>query len=113
MSNPIRVQKINELLKREISNIFSRELDFPNTLITISRIDTSSNFIQTKVYVSVFPEKEKEKVFRFLNKSIYFLQQNLNKRLKIRPVPKIIFKEEQEIQKAGNIEENLEALKKD
>ncbi len=107
-----RIQKVNELLKREIGNILSRELDFPNILVTVTRIDTSSNLIQTKVYVSVLPEKEEEKIFNYLNQNIYFLQQILNKRMKIRPVPKIIFEKERETQKAGEIEEILESIEK-
>ncbi|MDD5606559.1 MAG: 30S ribosome-binding factor RbfA [Candidatus Pacebacteria bacterium] len=113
MINLRRIEKINELLKREIGRIFSQELDFANILITITRVDTSSNFIQAKTYISIFPEKEREKVFSYLNKNIYFFQQILNKRLKIRPVPKLIFEVEKQVQEAGRVEKTLEALKKE
>lgn len=113
MINSRRIEKVNELLKREIGKILSQELDFSNILITVTRINTSSNFIQAKTYVSVFPEKERERVLSYLNRNIYFLQQILNKKMKIRPVPKIIFEIEKEVQQAGSIEETLEVLKKE
>ncbi len=113
MTEQRRIQKVNELLKREMGSIFSRELDFVNVLTTITRVDTSSNFIQAKVYVSVLPEGREEEVFKYLNKNIYFLQQILNKRMKIRPVPRIIFEKENQVQRAGEIERTLETLKKE
>ncbi len=112
MTDQIRVKKINELLKREIGKIISQELDFADVLVTVTKVDTSSNLIQVKTYVSVYPKKEEEKVFNFLNRSIYFLQQSLNKRMRIRPVPKIIFEKETEVEKAAKIEETIETLKK-
>lgn len=113
MTNLRRIEKINELLKREIGKILSQELDFANTLVTVTRIDTSSNLIQAKTYISIFPEKERKRVFEYLNRNIYFLQQDLNKRMEIRPVPKIIFEIETEVEKAGEIEKTLETLKKE
>ncbi len=113
MSDLNRIKKVNEVLKREIGTIFSRETDFANTLITVTRVEASSNFIQAKIYISVFPEEEEGKVFHFLNKNIYFLQQILNKKIKMRPVPKMIFVKEIKVKEAGEIEEVLETLKKE
>jgi len=106
-----RALRVNELIKRELNNILLRELDFPkDTLITLTRVETSSNLIQSKVYVSVMPEKQHEKVLIFLNKAVFNFQQLLNKRLRMRPAPKIIFVKEREIQKADKVEEILEKI---
>ena len=106
-----RVPRVNELIKRELNNILLRELDFPrDTLITLTRVETSSNLIQSKVYVSVMPENQYGKVSLFLNKEIFSIQQSLNKRLRMRPTPKIIFVREREVQKADKVEEILEKI---
>lgn len=108
-----RVLSVNQLIKRELNNILLRELDFSkDTLITLTRVETSSNLIQSKVYVSVMPEKNHEKVLVFLNKEIFNIQQSLNKRLRMRPTPKIIFVKEKEVQKAEKVEEILERITK-
>lgn len=107
-----RVQKINVLLKSELNNILLREFDFsPDVLVTITRAETFSNLIQAKVYISVMPENKIGDVLKILNKRIYEIQQKINKRLKMRPVPKIIFKGEEKTQEASRVEEILEKIK--
>lgn len=107
-----RIPRVNALIKKELDQIFLRDIDFPeNTLVTITRVDSSSNLIQARVYISVMPESQKEKVFRILNKAIYELQQKINRHLRMRPVPKLIFVLEEETQKAARIEKLLEDVK--
>jgi len=109
-----RVQSLNNLIKKEVSQILLRGLDLPdNVLATITQVETSSNIIQTKVYISVIPVEKTDEVFQILKKEIYEIQQKLNKRLKMRPVPKIIFTKEEKTREAGKIEEILEKIKDD
>ena len=108
-----RVFRVNRLIKKELSQIILREMDFPkNVLVTVTRVETSANLIQTKVYFSVMPESHAAIVLRTLQKSIYHLQQVLNKRLTMRPIPKIVFVEEKATKEAGRVEELLEKIKK-
>ena len=104
-----RVERVNQLIKKELNRIILKEVDFPErVLATITRVDCSSNLIQVKVYLSVMPENKTSQVMSVLNKHIYVLQQALNKRLKMRPIPKIIFVEESTVREAAKIEEILE-----
>ena len=108
-----RVLKINSLLKKELGKIIFREVDFPEgALVTLTRAETLANLSESKIYVSVVPEEKKEKVFEILNKEIFGIQQKLNKILKMRPVPKIIFKKETKTKKAAEIEQIIEKIKK-
>ena len=107
-----RIPRVNELIKRELSKILIREIEFPrDILVTITRVEASSNLIQAKVYVSVMPENQTTKVLETLDQQIFDIQQLLNKRLKMRPIPKIKFVEEKEVRAAGKIEELLEKSK--
>jgi ribosome-binding factor A len=58
------------------------------------------------------PETQIRRVLRVLETQVYGLQQKLNKRLKMRPSPRIRFCQEKETSQAGKIEEVLEGLKK-
>lgn len=88
-------------------------MEFPfDVLVTITRVGTSSNLIEAKVYVSCLPEDKKARTLEILNKMIYHLQQLLNKRLKMRPIPRIRFVEEKETAAAGKVEEILEEIKR-
>ncbi len=108
-----RTQRVNQLIKKELGQIFLRELDFPkNVLVTITRVETSSNLIHSKIYISVLPEDGATQVLQILNGQIYEIQQFLNKRLRMRPIPKINFVEEKVTREAGRIEELLEEIKR-
>ena len=108
-----RISRVNQLIQEELSQIILKEFDFPSdVLITLTRVETTSNLIQAKVYISVMPEKKTKEILQILDRQIYQLQQKLNRRLKMRPVPRISFKEEKETSEAGRIEEILEKIKK-
>jgi len=104
---PWRLEKINRLIKEEIAKIILRELEFGSILVTVTKVEVSSNLEQAVVWVSIFPSSENKLVFQILNKNIYHLQQVLNKKLKIKPVPKIKFEEDQTIQEMDRIDRLL------
>lgn len=108
-----RIPRVNQLIKKELSQIILREIEFPqDVLVTVTRVETSGNLIETKVYVSSMPSIKSKEIISLLNRNIYNLQQMLNRRLKMRPIPKIIFIEEKETQVAGRVEEILTKIKK-
>jgi ribosome-binding factor A len=109
-----RIQRVNQLIKEELSQILLKEIEFPpGSLVTITRVETSSNLIESNIWVSVLPEERLSESLGSLNKNIYTLQQKLNQRLEMRPVPRIKFLEEKKTKEAGKVEEILEKLKKD
>ncbi len=107
-----RIEQVNELIRRELGKIVLREIDFPQgIMVTLTRIETSVDLEQSKIYVSAFPEEKAKTVLVILNQNIYDIQQRLNKRLKMKIIPKISFVIEKETVEAGRIEELLEQLK--
>lgn len=107
-----RIQQVNQLIKKELSQIILREIEFPkDVLVTITRVETTPNLIESKVFVSAMPESKSENILQILNRQIYEIQQILNKRLKMRPIPRICFVEEKETVGAGRIEAILAELK--
>ena len=108
-----RIVRVNQLIKKELGQIILREFDFPkDVLVTLTRVETSGNLIHVKAYISVLPETKTAQVLELLNQRIYGIQQLLNKRLRMRPIPKINFAEEKQTVQAGKIEELLEKIKK-
>jgi len=108
-----RVLRVNQLIQRELSQIILREVEFPSgILVTITRVETSPDLKETKVFISSIPDDQTPKILEILNKLIYQLQQGLNKRLNMKPVPRIRFVKEAKTKEAGRIEELLEQIKK-
>jgi len=109
-----RIQRLNQLIKKEVAQLILREVEFPkDVLVTVTRAEVTPDLRESKVYVSIMPEKEESQILDFLNRRIFLLQKKIDKRLKMRPVPKISFVEEKITAEAGRIEEILEKLKKE
>ena len=109
-----RIPKVNQLIQAELGEILLRELELPDgTLATVTRVDASGNLQEAKVYISVMPETKLEDVFVVLNRNIYAVQQMLNKRLKMRPVPRIKWTVETKTSEAQRIEELLEKTREE
>ena len=107
-----RIQRLNQLIKKEVAQLILREVEFPkDVLVTVTRAEVTPDLRESKVYVSIMPEKEESQILDFLNRRIFLLQKKIDKRLKMRPVPKISFLEEKSTAEAGRIEEILEKLK--
>lgn len=109
-----RIERVNEVIKEEISQIFLKELDLEEgVLVTVTNVDTSRTLEHTKVWISVYPEDEAEKIFQYINRRIYNIQQIVNKRLQMRPVPKIVFKLDKSGEAVGEIEKTVKKLYND
>jgi len=107
-----RIPRVNAIIKKELGQIILREMEFPSgVLVTLTRVESSVDLEQAKVYVSSMPEDKIKTVLEILNRQIYHLQQKLNKRLNMRPIPRIFFSEERATSRASRIEEILEELK--
>jgi len=107
-----RIKKVNELLKQEVSKLLLKEVDFDNALVTITDVDTSPNLQQSKIRISVLPTGKSEEVLNENKKSIFHMQKILNKKLYMRPVPKMIFEIDKVEVHAQRIEEILGKIKK-
>lgn len=108
-----RTQRVNQLIKKELGGIIARELDLPQgVLVTVTRVETPPNLQIAKVYISVVPDREAGKTLRFLQKNVFYFQQMLNRRLVMRPIPKIVFVEEKATREAARVEELMEKLNK-
>ena len=110
MSN--RLEKVNSLLQKEIGKIILRDFDFSGRIVTLTHVNTTPNLIETRVYISVFPDTTVNQVIKTLNSAVVVIQQQVNKKLNMRPIPRIIFIKDDEIKQASRVEEILETLKK-
>jgi ribosome-binding factor A len=103
-----RIVKLNKLFKEHLGEIFQRELSIkPGVFLTIAKVDTTPDIRYTRVSISVFPYKEADYVMKTLSKEIYQIQGALNKKLKMRPLPRIEFILDSTEEEADKIEKIL------
>ena len=104
---PQRIQRVNEIIKQEISKIILKQIDFDDILVTVTNTDTSPDLKNCKIRISVIPTDKNDLALKTIEKNIYHLQQELNKRLHLKFTPKIRFEIDQIEAKAQRIEEIL------
>jgi len=106
-----RINKVNELIRASLAEIISREIEMPpGVFATIVKVDTSADLRYARVFVSVFPEKRFGKTMHLLEKKAYLLQGLLNKRLHMKPLPRIEFVADRTEVEADKIEKILKQL---
>ncbi|MEK7582792.1 MAG: 30S ribosome-binding factor RbfA [Patescibacteria group bacterium] len=107
-----RIKKINALLRDVTGKVVLEEFR-PNddrVLITVTRAEVSPTLEHATVYISVLPDATAPAVLAELKKQIYHLQQAINKKLVMRPVPKIKFEIDETEANAARIEKILQEV---
>src|SRR3990167_5131644 len=109
---PHRLAQVNELIRQELSRLLLTEVEFPkNCLVTITRVETAKDLRYAKVWLSVMPVLYIKKVLARLNFQIGHLQFLLNKRLSMKPLPRLNFAIDDTEQKAEEIRALLDRIK--
>jgi len=107
----LRIQKINELLRQHMSELLFKELSLKEgVFLTIAKVDTTSDLRYTRIFLSIFPEKETGYVEKTLGKEVYQLQGKLNRLLHMKPIPKIEFRVDKTEAEADKIEKLLKEI---
>lgn len=89
---PHRLEKVNQLLKEELGQLILKELDLDkNLFLTITRVDTSSDFTHATVFFSTLVRSGERMALHALEKNVGAIQRLLNRKLRMRPVPRIRF----------------------
>lgn len=108
-----RLEQVNELIKQEVGEIILREVPIPlEFLVTISHVVTTPNLKEARIFLTVFPSDKTAGVLKILKKNIGRIQFLLNKKLMMRPLPRISFKIDEIEKRAERIEAILDELER-
>lgn len=105
-----RTKRVSELIRREISQIISKEIETGGVFITLTRVEPSSDLRYVDVYFVTIPDKEIQTAIKLLDKNISDIQRILNKRVRMRRVPKIRFYADTSEQEAVKLDKIIEKL---
>jgi len=108
-----RVAQINELVRSIVGQTILTELEMaPNTVVTVTKANTSPDLKNVTVFVSIIPDNKSLSTFDFLKRKIGVLQHFLGEKLSMRVTPRITLKIDYTEQQASHIEALLDNLKK-
>ena len=115
MPNNYRLAKVSSLLKKEITLILQNDLEndlIRDHFVNISKIDLSGDLQHCKIYItSTAQETVREEIVRSLNTDKSFIRHNLGKRIEMRRVPELIFKDDIVLDKGLSVLKILDELK--
>ena len=88
-----RLQRVNEVLRRELGELVTRECRFQAKLVTIQQVDVTPDLRHAHVFVSVIGTDEEARAdMATLHDKRVQLQQTLSKRVILKFTPHLHFK---------------------
>jgi ribosome-binding factor A len=86
-----RLQRVDELLKREISTVVQRDFEWSGHLVSVNGVEVTKDLKEAKVWVGVLGG-ESEPVLARLNRKHGFIQSKVMQRVKLRNTPVLSFR---------------------
>tara|TARA_Y100000768_G_C23907059_1_gene648070 strand:- start:53 stop:394 length:342 start_codon:yes stop_codon:yes gene_type:complete len=108
-----RVDKIQDLLHREIANVLIKDLDNPilSSLVTISGVKVSKDLRYSEIFFTSL-DKDINKIEEELNKASSYIRNILAKRIYLKRVPSLKFIYDKSFSSSHKIESILGRLSK-
>jgi len=101
-----RIERINNLIRREISELLQRQVKDPRlgTFIAVTEVSTSPDLKHAKVFVSYISSQEKkQEILGALTTAAGFLRKELTKNLRLRRIPELSFHWDDSIERGDRL----------
>ena len=89
-----RIERVNTLIRREISELIQQELKDPrlDEFVAVTEVETSPDLKSAKIYVSAMSgQQEEKKILGILNSAAGFLRTGLARKINLRYTPELHF----------------------
>ena len=107
--------RINEEVKREVSNIIQNEIKDPRltAMVSVTDVKVTRDLRYEKVFVSIFGKNDEEKnnTFVALKNASGYIRKEIGQRINLRYNPQIIFELDDSINYGMHIEELIQRVK--
>jgi ribosome-binding factor A len=105
-----RMLRVNEVVKRELSGIVTREISFDGALITINYVDVNPDLKSADVFVSVLGSEKAENVMTRLEEHRVAFQSELARRVTMKYTPHLHFHLDESIARGSRVVELLQQI---
>jgi ribosome-binding factor A len=108
-----RLDRVNQLIKEEVSTLLQRELKDPRLgFVTVTEVEVSKDLRQAKVFVSVLGDENQWKAsLAALQSARGFVRNWLRQHLDLRVIPEIDFRADRSMEHAARIQSLLKKVK--
>ena len=111
-----RIERVNSLIRQEISQLLQRQVKDPrlSSFIAVTEVATSPDLKYAKVFVSrIGSEEEKQETLRALASASGFFRRELAKCLKLRSVPVLSFQWDDSIERGDHLLQLIDEITPD
>lgn len=107
--------RINEEVKKEVSDIIRNSIKDPRitAMVSVTDVRVTKDLRYAKVYLSIFSTKkeEEEETFEAIKGSAGFIRKEIGHRINLRHTPEIIIELDKSIEHGMHIDSLLEKIK--
>lgn len=106
-----RLERVAEVLKREVSMAIQREITFTGALVTVSAVEVTPDLRHAYVHVSMIGNPgQKREALGMLEQNRALLQHETAKRVILKFTPQLHFKLDESIERGSRVIELLDKL---
>lgn len=107
-----RTERIDQLLREEIGEILSREIQDPRIgFVTVTDVDTAPDLSTARVWVSVIGQpEEREQTLKALERAMPFVRRALGTRVRLRRIPELHLRSDETSQRGTRVLQLLAEL---
>lgn len=106
-----RLKRVQEVIKRELSELIVRELTFDNALVTVQEVEITPDLKHAHVYVSVLgSEMERDAALAILHDHRKIFQAAMAKRVILKYTPQLHFKFDEALERGTRVINILEQI---
>ena len=115
MKNTNRLGRVNEELKKVISQVINYELKNPDVtgMISVTKVKVTPDLKYAKIYVSVLNSKNLKKTMEGLKESAGYIRSEVAHTVNLRITPELVFEYDDSLENGEKIDAILKSLKKE
>ena len=107
-----RQLRVNEVVKRELSGMITREINFDGALVSINAVDVTPDLKSAHVFVSTLGADNGKRVIDKLEAHRPALQAVLSRHVVLKYTPHLIFHQDESIKRGARLLEILDDIGK-
>src|SRR4051812_40679601 len=105
-----RLLRVNEVVKRELSMIITRDMKFENALVTVNDVDVTPDLKSAHVFFSVLGKGSDAAVLAQLTENRAVLQAEMSKHVVLKYTPHLVFHLDESIERGARIFKILQEI---
>jgi len=108
-----RIERINNLIRQEISELLQRQIKDPRlgSFVAVTAVATSPDLRHAKIFIScISSEEERQEKLSVLVAASGFLRSELTKRLRLRRIPELSFQWDDSIERGAHLLELIDRV---